>query len=61
MTELDTKVIIKGEEKYVFNYKKANNTTVIKVKIGKNITTTTRQGLVVVTLKTNGETLEVNY
>ena len=33
LTDLDTKITIKGVEKYVFNYKKSNNTTTIKYQV----------------------------
>jgi hypothetical protein len=52
LKDLDTKVIIKGIEKTVFNYKKNTNQTTIK---NKNIqtgvvTTTTQSGLIPVTV-----------
>ena len=48
-------------EKYIFNYKKKNNVTTIKEKIGKNTTTTKIEGFVAVTLKTNEDNLNVSY
>jgi len=61
LTDLDTKVTIKGEEKYVFNYKKAINSTTIREKKGKNVITTTKPGFVVVALITNQDDLNVSY
>ncbi|MEK7471123.1 MAG: alpha/beta hydrolase [Patescibacteria group bacterium] len=61
LTDLDTKITIKNVEKYTFNYKKAIDLTIIKEKIGKNITTTKKQGFVAVTLKTNEDNLDVSY
>lgn len=57
----DTKVIIKGVEKYVFNYKKANNATIIKEKTSSEVVTTTKQWFVVVTMKTEGDSVKINY
>lgn len=61
LKDLDTKITIKGEERYTFNYKKEKNMTTIKKKEGKKTTTTTRSGFVSVTIKTNGADIEVNY
>lgn len=61
LTDLDTKITVKGIEKYVFNYNKANNITTIKEKIGKNIKIIKREGFVAVTLKTNENYLNVSY
>ncbi|MBI4155720.1 MAG: hypothetical protein HY507_00620 [Candidatus Zambryskibacteria bacterium] len=61
LTDLDTRVVIKGEEKYIFNYKKAKNVTTIKEKIGKNRQTKTVNGFVVVTVKTERDGLVVDY
>lgn len=59
LADLDTKVTVKGVEKYTFNYKA--NVTTIKEKIGKNTTITKREGFVVVMLKTNEDNLNVSY
>jgi len=61
LTDLETKITIKGVDKYVFNYKKATNTTIIRVRTNSNVVTTTRKGFVVVTIKTKGDSLEVGY
>jgi pimeloyl-ACP methyl ester carboxylesterase len=61
LTDLDTKVTIKGVEKYVFNYKKGNNATIIKEKKGLVIVTITKPGFVVVTVKTEGDSIKVSY
>ena len=61
LTDLDTKVTVKGVEKYIFNYKKANDVTIIKEKTSGGIVTTTKPGFVVVTIKTEGDGLKVNY
>lgn len=61
LTDLDTKVTVKGVEKYMFSYKKATNITTIKVKMGSKIITTTRSGFVFVTVKTDGDSLVVSY
>ncbi len=61
LIDLDTRVFIKGVEKYVFNYKKKQNVTVIKVKKGNTVTTTTRTGFVGVTISTYGDEVKVNY
>ena len=61
LTDLDTRVVIKGEEKYTFNYKKAKDVTVIKEKISKNMQTKTVNGFVVVTVKTKVDGLVVDY
>ena len=45
LTDLDTKVTVKGVEKYIFNYKKANNVTIIKEKTSGGIVATTKPGL----------------
>ncbi|MCK5060107.1 MAG: hypothetical protein KAR00_03145 [Candidatus Pacebacteria bacterium] len=54
-------MVIKGKEKYVFNYKKATNTTIIKEKTGNGINRTTRQGFVAVIFTTNGDEVRVDY
>jgi len=61
LTDLDTKVIIKGVERNVFNYKKLKNATIIKERTSSGIITTTKKGFVVVTVKTEGDSLKVNY
>ena len=61
LTDLDTKITIKGVEKYIFNYKKANNVTMIKEKTSLGTTTTTKSGFVVVTARTEGDSVKVNY
>lgn len=61
LTDLDTKVTIKGVEKYVFNYKKANNATIIKEKTNLGIITKTKTGFVVVVAKTEENILKVDY
>ncbi len=61
LTDLDTKVMIKGVEKYIFNYKKKENITIIKTKVGNTTTTTTKQGFVSVTIKTEKDEVKVNY
>ncbi len=59
LTDLDTKVTIKGIEKYIFSYKKSTNMTTIKIKTNSGFTITTRQGFVPVTLINNN--LSVSY
>lgn len=61
LTDLDTRVTIKGVEKYVFSYKKATNTTRIKTKIGNSVTTSEKSGFVPVTMITNEDNLIINY
>lgn len=61
LTDLDTKVTIKGVEKYVFNYKKANNATIIKEKTSSEVVIITKTGFVVVAAKTEGSILKVDY
>jgi hypothetical protein len=61
LTDLDTRVVIRGIEKYVFNYKKVTNTTIIKIKTDSGIITTTQPGFVVVTVKTEADGLDINY
>ena len=61
LTDLDTRVVIKGVEKYVFNYKKANNVTIIKEKKGNGVVTITKPGFVAVKVQTEGDTLKVDY
>ncbi len=61
LTDLDTKITIKGMEKYTFNYKKANNATIIREKKSSGIITTIKPGFVVVTVTTEGNGLRVNY
>lgn len=61
LTDLDTKVTIKGVETFVFNYKKANNATIIKEKKSSGVVVTTKPGFVVVTVTTEGDGLKVDY
>ncbi len=61
LVDLDTKVIVRGEEKYTFSYKKEKDVTIIKEKRGKSTVTTTKMGLVVVTINTEGNILKINY
>lgn len=61
LTDLDTKVVIKGEERYIFSYKKAKNTTIIKEKTKSGIKTTSKQGFVVVTVTTKGDEVKIDY
>lgn len=62
LTDLDTKVIVKGVERNVFNYKKAKNTTVIRERTsGGPVSITTKPGFVSVTVKTEGDGLKVSY
>ncbi len=61
LSDLDTRVSVKGVEKYTFNYRKVKDVTVAKEKIGNNLVTTTKPGFVVVTTKTEGDLLKVNY
>ena len=64
LKDLDTKVIIKGIEKYIFSYKKQNNQTVIKIKdnVTGKITTTAKTGFVPVTIITNKDNLlDISY
>ena len=62
LTDLDTRVVIKGVEKNVFNYRKASNTTVIREKLaGNKVSITTRPGFVSVTVQTEGDSLKVSY
>ncbi len=61
LTDLDTRVIVRGVEKYVFNYRKANNATIVKEKKGSSVVTTTKPGFVVVKVQTEGYSLKVDY
>ena len=61
LTDLDTKVAIKSIEKFVFNYKKISDSTIIKEKKNKDLVITTKMGFVVVTIKTEGDGLRVDY
>lgn len=61
ITDLNTRITIKGMEKYLFNYKKATDITTIKVKTNSKIVTTTQSGFIVVTIKTDGDNLKVSY
>ena len=54
-------MIVKGVEKYVFNYRKAKNVTIIKEKKNTGIVTSTKPGFVVVTVKTEGNSVKVSY
>lgn len=61
LTDLDTKVIIDGEERYVFGYKKAKGFTTIKQKTSGGTTIINKSGFVVVMLGTNQDNLVVSY
>jgi pimeloyl-ACP methyl ester carboxylesterase len=61
LTDLDTKVVIRGQEKYIFSYKKSTNITTIKEKVGSKIATSIKEGFVSVTIETNNDLLKVNY
>lgn len=62
LADLDTKVVKKGVERNIFNYKKANNATIIREKAsGGAVVITTKPGFVVVTVKTEGDGLKVDY
>jgi hypothetical protein len=61
LTDLDTRVFVKGVEKYVFSYKKAQDKTVIKERSGNNVVTTTRSGFVPVTVQTAEGLLQIVY
>lgn len=61
LTDLNTKITIKGVEKYVFRYNKVNDVTIIEEKTNNGIITTTRVGFVNVSIKTGGDSLLVNY
>ena len=61
LTDLDTSVIIKGVKQYSFEYKKSTNTTIVKEKNKTGVVTRTVKGFVVVTLKTEGGDIKVNY
>ena len=61
LTDLDTRVVAKGVEKYVFNYRKATNTTVVREKTRDGAVVSTKPGLVVVTVKTDGDLLKISY
>ncbi|MBP7007047.1 MAG: hypothetical protein KBB16_03235, partial [Candidatus Pacebacteria bacterium] len=61
LTDLDTKVIIKGEEVYFFNYRKSINTTTIFKKEGKRFNVVTKRGFVPVSIITEGNSIKVSY
>jgi len=61
LTDLDTTVTVRGEEKYIFSYNKVRQVTTIKEKVNKNIKTTQKEGFVLVKVETKGSELEVNY
>ncbi|MDP2693238.1 MAG: hypothetical protein Q8O88_06440, partial [bacterium] len=61
LTGLNTKITVRGVEKYVFSYRKANNVTIIKETTSAGTVTTTKPGFVVVTVKTDGDGLKVSY
>ncbi len=63
LTDLDTIVTIKGEERYRFNYKKKANETVVRYreKGDKKATITTLPGFVSVTITTDGDELKITY
>ena len=64
LKDLDTRIVIKGVEKNIFNYKKQINQTAIKnknIQTGQ-ITTITQSGFVPVTVLTNSSNLlNVSY
>lgn len=61
LTDLDSKITIKGIERYTFSYNKAKDVTIIKEKTTTGTIITTRPGFVVVTIKTSGDSLVVTY
>lgn len=62
LTDLDTRVIKKGVERNIFNYRKASNTTVIREKTsGNKVLVSTKSGFVVVTIQTESDGLNVSY
>lgn len=61
LTGLNTKITVRGVEKYVFSYRKASNVTIIKETTNAGTITTTKPGFVVVTVKTDGSGLKVSY
>lgn len=61
LTGLNTKITVRGVEKYVFSYRKANSVTTIKETTNAGTVTTTKPGFVVVTVKTDGDGLKVSY
>ena len=61
LTGLNTKIAVRGVEKYVFSYRKASNVTIIKETTNAGTVTTTKPGFVVVTVKTDGSGLKVSY
>ena len=62
LTDLDTKVTVKGVERNIFNHKKANNVTIIREKTkGGSVVVTTKPGFVSVTIITEGDGLKVSY
>lgn len=61
LTDLDTRIIQRGVERYIFNYNKTKNATIIKERKNSNIIKNTKSGFVVVNIETQGDGLEVNY
>ncbi|OHB09372.1 MAG: hypothetical protein A3H52_03265 [Candidatus Zambryskibacteria bacterium RIFCSPLOWO2_02_FULL_39_26] len=61
LTDLDTRVVIKGVEKYIFNYRKAINATIIRERKNGGVVTTTKPGFVIVEVQTEGSGLKVDY
>jgi pimeloyl-ACP methyl ester carboxylesterase len=61
LTDLDTKVIIKGIERYKFEYKKTTNTTVITDKTGKSEKKVSKKGFVPVSITTIVNEVKVVY
>ena len=61
LKDLDTKVTIKGEVRYIFNYRRVNNATIIRERTSAGIATTTKPGFVAVTVRTEGDSVKVNY
>ncbi len=61
ITDLNTTIFIKGEQRYVFSYSNQKRTTTITEKAGKVTQTKTIKGFVVPSIKTEGDSLKVNY
>jgi pimeloyl-ACP methyl ester carboxylesterase len=61
LTDLDTKITVKGVERYVFNYRKSSNTTLVKGNKNNTKVSITKQGFVPVTIRTDKDDLIVSY
>lgn len=61
LTDLDTRIIQRGVERYIFNYNKTKNVTIIRERKNSTVVKTTEPGFVVVNIKTKSDGLEVNY